>query len=312
MTSATRVFGPVPSRRLGRSLGIDPVPYKTCSYDCIYCQLGHTTQLTTTRRAYVEGEVLIGEIERWIATDGRADYLTLSGSGEPTLNSDIHEVIAWCKHHTRIPVAVLTNGSLFWLEEVREAVRLADLVIPSLDAATEATFQRLNHPHPQVHLKDVVRGMAELRRTMKGKMWVEVMLVAGLNDSRDELRALREALARISPDRVQLNTVVRPPAEVGARPLDRKALQQAQTALGPDIEIVVSFSSSARLSHETEGLDSRIMEMLNRRPCTIADMAAGLGIHPHEISKHLSDLVARGLVETAALEGVTYFRLRRA
>ncbi len=203
------IFGPVPSRRLGRSLGVDLVPFKTCTYDCIYCQLGRTTCKTHERKEWVPMDAVLEELKQKLAT--HPDYITLSGSGEPTLCPRLGEIIERIKAMTSIPVAVLTNGSLLWLKEVRAAVALADVVMPSLDAGDDLLFQTVNRPHPEITFERLVSGLEQFRREFTGQYWLEVMLLAGHTALPAHVQKIAHWVQRIRPDRVQLNTATRPP-----------------------------------------------------------------------------------------------------
>lgn len=300
------VFGPVPSRRLGRSLGVDPVPFKTCCYDCVYCQLGRTTDLTTERRPYVPAATLIDELAAWLARGGHADYITLSGSGEPTLNSEVGEVIAWARAHAHTPVAVLTNGALLWREEVRRDVSCADVLIPSLDAAAGDVYRQVNRPAPGVDLEQVVEGLVAARLECRGQMWLEVMLVAGLNDTPEHLRALRRASDHVRPDRVHLNTVVRPPAEPGVMPLAAADMAGAQRVLGPRAELIAPRTEHPAEHQEANRADD-LMALLRRRPCTLEDVAVALGVHRAEAAKCLAPLLQDATVRTIRTLGTTYY-----
>ncbi len=295
-TPVRHLFGPVPSRRLGRSLGIDPVPMKTCTFDCIYCQLGRTTNHTDQRAAFVPAETVIGELETWIVSGGTADYITLSGSGEPTLNTGVGEIIAWIKEHTNIPVVVLTNGSLLWRDDVRREIAQADFLMPDLDAVTPEVFAQVNRPCCGLQIEQIVEGLVAARRDCASTMWLEVMLCAGLNDTPEELAALRAAIDRIEPDEVQINTVVRPPSESFARPLSPEALKRAQEALGPRAEIIVALDRDyAALAGGEQALED-VLALLTRRPCTMQDIATGLSLHINEVSKHVSHLLEDGKI----------------
>lgn len=306
----SHLFGPVPSRRLGRSLGVDPVPFKMCTFDCVYCQLGRTTALTTQREPYVSADTLIGELQAWLDAGGTADIITLSGSGEPTLNAEVGEVIAWLKRHAEIPVGVLTNGSLLWQDEVRRDVAQADLLIPSLDAARAPEFTRVNRPCPGLELPQIVEGLVAARRDCSGELWLEVMLVAGYNDSDEDLQALRETIERIDPGRVQINTVLRPPAEQDARPLSAEGLVLAQEALGAKAEIVAPLDGSALGEDGPQGTLDDVRALLRRRPCTLADVAAGLGVHRNEAAKYVAKLAADDEISAVARDGQIYYGAR--
>lgn len=307
-SSRAHLFGPVPSRRLGRSLGIDLVPLKTCPHDCIYCQLGRTTRLTCERRPYVSADRLIAQLGAWVGDGSDADYLTFSGSGEPTLNSHIGRIISWLKNRSRVPVAVLTNGALLGREDVRRDIRAADLIIPSLDAGTPECFAHINRPVAGVRLEDTIDGLMRLRREFARGIWLEVMLVGGVNDNTHELNAIRDVIDQVRPARVQIGTVVRPPSEGWVRPVSEAALRRAERLLGPSAEVIVPPRFRQAISEEDGALPARIVELLGRRPCTSGDIAAGLGVHPNWVAKHLSSLIAAGDVGSEVRGQETYYR----
>ncbi len=299
------LFGPVPSRRLGRSLGVDLVPFKTCSYDCLYCQLGPTTCKTVERKPWVPLEAVVAQLQERLSS--KPDYITLSGSGEPTLNSQVGEMIARIKTLTDIPVAVLTNGSLLWLPEVRRQLLGADLVIPSLDAGEETMFQTINRPHEQICFGKMLDGLVALRQEFRGAYWLEVMVVGGYTDTVAQIEKLADGVARIQPDRVQLNTVTRPPAEKAATTVSPERLDQFCSLFRPRAEVIADFRG---VHQQAEFVASRneVLDMLQRRPCSVADIAGGLGMHENEVIKHLEELRVSGAVESVPGEGKHYFR----
>jgi len=284
------VFGPVPSRRLGRSLGVDLVPLKTCSYDCIYCQLGRTTKRTIERREYVPLDEVLEEIELRLAEGPEPNYITLSGSGEPTLYSRLEPLITGIKDRTDRPVAVLTNGSLLGDPEVRTALLAADLVIPSLDAGDDAAFQWINRPHAGVVFDRMVDGMEEFCRQSFKPVWLEVFLLHGLNAGGIQLERLVQLVNRINPARVQLNTVTRPPCERYARPARHDALEHAARMLGDRAEVVAEYGAAGGGAY-FQARREDVLGLLRRRPCTPHDVAAGLGLHANEVAKYLDELV---------------------
>lgn len=302
------LFGPVPSRRLGRSLGVDAVPYKTCTFDCVYCQLGATTRKTIERRAYIPAHDILEELDRWIGEGGAADYITLSGSGEPTLNSEAGEIVRGARSlRGGVPVAVLTNGSLLWDQRVREELAAADVIIPSLDAATPQTFQRVNRPAPELDIGRIIQGLRAAREELEGEMWLEIMVVRGFNDGEEEVEALREAVEYIKPARVQLNTVVRPPAEAAAEPVGRSELDTIASALGDVAEVIAplpeGFEEALDIGHDEE----EVLALLRRRPCTLEDVAAGLGMHPNEAGKYIAALIEHGRARRLGREGRLFY-----
>ena len=287
------VFGPVPSRRLGRSLGVDLVPHKTCTYNCLYCQLGLTTNLTVKRGAFTDVDALLREIERKLQTTPPPDYITLSGSGEPTLQCNLDALIAGIKRITDIPVAALTNGSLLWCEDVRSELLEADLVIPSLDAGDANLFERVNRPHSSLHFEDIVEGLIEFRRVYTGKIWLEVFLLDGISTTDEQILKLKDMAHCAAPDRIQLNTVARPPCESIARPASAEALEHAAQMFGEKAEIIAEHPSAGIVA--TAAPDSAdIVELLRRRPCTLDDLAAGLGTHRLEVVKRIDPLLHNG------------------
>jgi len=283
------------------------VPFKTCSFNCIYCQLGATTKLTTERRPYVGTSEIVAELDRWLAEDGDADYLTLSGSGEPTLNSEIEAIISFIRERTAIPIALLTNGSLLWDPQVRKSVRHLDFLIPSLDAGTQECLERVNRPTPGLQMDDIVAGIVQARDECEGAMWLEVMLVAGVNDSKDELAAIRRGIDVIRPDRVQINTVVRPPTEAYAKPLSPQQLQQARELLGPSAEIVAPLPEDYAGDSTHQETAENVFDLLRRRPCTVNDVAVGLSIHPNEATKYVQALLSRNRITAISKQGRTYY-----
>ena len=287
------VFGPVPSRRLGRSLGVDLVPFKTCSYDCIYCQLGRTTCKTIERKEWVPMDVVLEELKRKLAC--RPDYITLSGSGEPTLHSRLGEIIEHIQAMSDVPVAVLTNGSLLWQKEVREEVSLADVVMPSLDAGDVLLFQSVNRPHPGITFEKLVSGLEQFRREFTGKYWLEVLLLAGHTAPPAHVQKIAEWVRRIQSDRVQLNTAIRPPAEGFAVPVLQARLTELARLFSPKAEVIAEYRRQGK-PVANDANQQAILELLRRRPCTEADVAGGLAMRPIEVVKHLADLEKRGKV----------------
>ena len=300
------IFGPVPSRRLGRSLGVDLVPFKTCTYDCIYCQLGRTTNKTMQRKEWNPIDVVIEQLKKKL--DYKPDYITLSGSGEPTLCLQLEELISKIKNITNIPVAVLTNGSLLWLPEVRESIMKADLVVPSLDAGSDASFQYVNRPHQDISFDKMLKGLIKFRREYRGQYWLEVFLLGGVTTTDKEVRLLADCIGRIGPDRVQLNTVTRPPAESFAFPIPKEQLKNIASQLGDNVEIIADYQQV----HAQETFVAKrddVLELLRRRPCSIEDIAQGLGIHRNEVVKYIEDLTSQGKIDSETQNNKLYYKI---
>jgi len=305
MSAERYVFGPVPSRRLGRSLGVDLVPFKTCSYDCIYCQLGRTTHKTIERREWVPLQDVLAELKGKLSA--RPDYITLSGSGEPTLFSRIQELIDRIKDMTDVPVAVLTNGSLLWRPEVREGLTPADLIIPSLDAGDEEMFRRINRPHGAISFENMLGGLIALRDEFQGQYWLEILLLAGYTDTEAQVSKLAECAARIRPHRVQLNTVTRPAAESFAEAVPPERLARLAAMFTPAAEVIADYREVHQQGRFVAGRQE-VLNMLRRRPCSIQDIANGLSLHRNEVVKYIGELEAEKLLESSWCGGTLYYQ----
>lgn len=299
------LFGPVPSRRLGRSLGVDLTPFKTCSFDCIFCQLGRTTRKTLRRKEYVPVDKVIAELDEWLKTGDQADYITLSGSGEPTLNSEFGRVIEFARNATSIPVALLTNGSLLGDPEVRAQAARADVVKVSLSAWDSFSFAHINRPHADIGFKQLIEGQWLLRKQFKGEIWMEVFLVWGTNTTPREVSKIAELVKTLGPDKVQLNTAVRPPCEEFAHAVPQDQMGALAKLFDPPGEVVAEYSkdTSAKVCANEED----ILEMLERRPCTLNQICRVFGLHRNEASKYLGKLVRTGSVRELRKENEVYY-----
>lgn len=307
------VYGPVPSRRLGRSLGVDVVPFKVCTYDCVYCQLGRTTNKTVERTAFYSVEDILDEVKYKLHSDPLPpDYISISGSGEPTLSSNIGEIIEGVKRITEIPVAVLTNGSLFWKPEIQDALMAADLVLPSLDAGDAVSYAYVNRPHPLLYFEEVANGIASFTSRYRGKVWLEVFLIAGVTGVPSEAKKIANLVRWIGPERVQLNTVCRPPAEQFALPVTRHELEDLKVLFSGEVDIIGEWDRPPIDAPEAALASSAaILTLLRRRPCTVCDLADGLHAHVNEVVKQLDTLVKAGQVTTGVVGRKIFYFARR-
>ncbi len=295
MKKFKHIFGPVPSRRLGLSLGVDIVPLKTCTLSCLYCQVGKTPVQTIDRMEYVKTDDILSELRDYFSTHTKPDWVTFSGSGEPTLNSGIGEIIDGVKEITDTPVCVITNGTLLWMPEVRKDILKADAVMPSLDAALEPSFTKICQPHPELNIGRILDGLVAFRNEYSGKIWLEILFVNGINDTEEDIDALVSAAQKISPDSIQLNTVVRPPAETSAGPLDFKRLDSIREKFGEKAEIIASFKNKQNIDRMTTA--DEIREYLKRRPGTLEDLELSLHSGKKEILDKLSVLKNNGEIK---------------
>jgi wyosine [tRNA(Phe)-imidazoG37] synthetase (radical SAM superfamily) len=307
------LFGPVPSRRLGMSLGVDLIPHKICSLNCVYCECGRTITLTTERREYVPADEVMKELADFFDTKPSPDYITFSGAGEPTLNSRFGEVLTFIKNHKpNIPLAVLTNGSLLNDSKVRDELMLADVVLPSLDAATEKAFRKIDRPFRQLKLSEYIQGLVDFRHIFKGKIWLEVFILPGLNDDIENLDALKIAFGQIQPDSIQLNTLDRPGAVEDIRPAGRAELQQIADYWKLDnVEIIASAPKRKDIKSYREDVENAILETIARRPCTLEDLEEILGIHINEINKYLGVLDGDNKIEVSFQSRGIFYQLKR-
>jgi wyosine [tRNA(Phe)-imidazoG37] synthetase (radical SAM superfamily) len=303
------LFGPVPSRRLGLSLGVDIVPLKTCTQNCIYCQLGINAEQTLKRAEYVPIQDVLAELQLRITEGLDADYITLSGSGEPTLHSQIGTLINDIKAIIDIPVAVITNGTLFTDPAVRSDCARADVVLPSLDAGDEETFRKINCPHTDINFSRFVDGLCKFRNQFTRQIWLEIFLVEGINTESEQIEKIKLLVAKIRPDKIQLNTAVRPPAKISVRPLNSKKLAQIAKQFGPKAEAIADYSDTLGL--DKSGVKTQdMLQMLKRRPCSMADICAGLSIHRSIAVKTLQRLRKQGKITSQITDNQTFFKAK--
>ena len=309
------LFGPVPSRRFGRSLGVDVVPLKTCSFNCVYCQLGFTTRLDATRREWAPTAEVLEEIKHWFEHDGQADVIALGGSGEPTLHIGLGEVLKGIRAmlaarpnteaQPPILTCILTNGSLLHLPEVRAAASLADIVKVTLSAPDEATWLRLHRPAAGLRFQDMIDGLRAFRNEYSGKIWIEVMRVKGFNDTEARVVQIAELARSIRPDRIQLNTVVRPPADPGVRAVAKPGIEILARLFTPPAEVVGEYQSSSPKESATTPQD--VLALIARHPSTSEEVARLFDLPAGEVERRLTDLCLRGHARAQEQDGTTYY-----
>lgn len=308
------VFGPVPSRRLGKSLGVDPVPFKTCNWNCVYCQLGRTTPLTNERKEFFPADEIISEVSAALASHegGEIDWVTFVGSGETTLHSGLGRMIREVKAMTPLPVAVITNGSLLHLAEVREELLPADAVLPTLDAGNEALYRAINRPWPDLTLDSLVEGLVAFRRVYRGKLWVEVMLVRGWNDTEPALREIAALLGRIEPDEVHVNLPTRPPAEPWVLPPDAEGLMRATAILGDKAHVVLEAHGEFDLTGCKNAAEA-VIAIITRHPMAEEDLLASLErFRPGEVREALTELDRSGKARVVERYGKRFWSVHGA
>jgi len=307
------LFGPVPSRRLGMSLGVDLIPQKICSLNCIYCECGSTTRLTLERKEYTPVDEVLEELSHFFDHHPDPHYVTFSGAGEPVLHSGIGKVIGFIKKlRPELPVAILTNGTLLSDPGVRADIMQADLVMPSLDAATELAFRKINRPLKETSIELYLKGLIDFGREFQGNIWLEVLILPGYNDDSENLDALRKALVQVRTDKIQLNTLDRPGTIKGLVPASWDFLEGVAAKWKMDhVEIIAPPEILRGSASYREDLEGAILEIISRRPSTLEDLEKVLGLHVNEINKYLGVLEETGRIETTHLGRGTFYQLRK-
>jgi wyosine [tRNA(Phe)-imidazoG37] synthetase (radical SAM superfamily) len=289
------IFGPVLSRRLKRSLGIDLVPHKVCNLNCIYCECGDTTILTNERKEWVNIDEIIEELTSFLSNKPELDFITITGSGEPMLNTGVNKLIKYIKENfSSYSTALLTNGTLFTLSEVRDTASLFDYVLPSLDAVSKDAFKKLNRPFEKLDNEKIIEGLYVFSKSYKGTLWLEVFIAPGINDTKEELELLKQAILKISPQRIQLNSLDRPGACSCIKKAPLETLIKIANFLKPlPVEIlsrkyISQFTTNNKISGN---ITTTIMSILSRRPSTIEDLSFSLEKNINDISSIMDILV---------------------
>ncbi|SNR62516.1 radical SAM protein [Desulfurobacterium atlanticum] len=302
------IFGPVYSRRLGLSLGVDLVPYKVCSMDCVYCEVGRTTVKTLERKEYVPVKEVIKELGDFLSASPPVDFVTFSGYGEPTLNSKIGKVVKFLKGEIPdIPIALITNSSLLWQKDVLNDIREMDLFLPSFDAASDTVLKKINRPVSAISVELLKKGLLNLKKETEGKIWLETLFVEGLNNNKDEILKIGEFVHYLEPDRWQINTVDRPPA-YNSKPLSYEELEKIKEMVKyPATDIIVRKSTENRSSF-TSDFKREILDLVNRRPCPIKEISDALGVLQEDVEKAVEELLREGRVFKVKFGNVFYLK----
>jgi wyosine [tRNA(Phe)-imidazoG37] synthetase (radical SAM superfamily) len=280
---------------------------KICTLDCVYCQLGRTTEKSVVRRDFVDMDAVLAEVQDWLRDGGRADHITLGGSGEPTLNLRIGDLVDGIHALTDIPVAILTNGTLFYREDVRADCARADVVVPSLDAGDSTMFETMNRPAPDISIEKLVSGLAAFRDEYGGQIWLEVFMIPGVNTDEEQIEKIKKLSGRMRPDKIQLNTAVRPTAEKGIEAAARETLAAIARQIGGGCEVIADVPA-VTCDRRRERVTADVLSMLKRRPCSVEDLCRGLGITPDEARRQVTDLGGRRLIDAESRGEKTYYR----
>jgi wyosine [tRNA(Phe)-imidazoG37] synthetase (radical SAM superfamily) len=306
------LFGPVPSRRLGISLGIDLVPMKYCTLDCIYCEVGRTTNHTLEREEFYPVEAILAELKEYLSGNPELDFITFSGRGEPTLHSGIGRIIDFIKsEYPQYKTAVITNGTLFGNPEVRAELMKADFILPSLDSVGEEAFRRINRPATGLDLEGMIEGLIQFAEEYKGVLNLEIFIVPGINDTDEELASLKAVAEKIKPSLIQINTLDRPGAVSSVKPAPLEVLERVKEYLAPlPVEIVAKVKARSKVKSFNQDIEKVILATIERRPCTDQDLITMTGLHINELNKYLSTMLEEGKIESVEKERGTFFILK--
>ncbi|MFX1266413.1 MAG: radical SAM protein [Promethearchaeota archaeon] len=306
------IYGPVPSRRLGRSLGIDPIPSKTCNYQCIYCQLGKTTNFTNDRKNYLPKNEIIAEMKEAIKkNEANIDYITFVGSGEPTLYKDLRELILKAKRFSNKPICVITNGGLLYDKEVKNALLLADVILPSLDAGDEKSFIKINRPHPSIKFKSLIQGFTDFKKSFTGKFWIEIMLMNGINDSKDSLLKIKEKIDLIKPDRIDINVPIRPPTEDWVK-IPNKNIISLLNELFSEFNNI-NFPEIGKFGFYSSDFEEEVLSIIKRHPMRqeqILETFSSIRLNKNNIISRLEKLESQNKIEKITYLNNTYWKLK--
>lgn len=299
------IFGPVPSRRLGKSLGISPIPEKTCNYSCVYCQIGRTTHFTNTREDFFPKDEILEEIKDAI---GKLDfdYITFVGEGEPTLSKSLGWLITETKKLTDKPIAIITNGALLYDPQVRKELLAADVILPTLDATTQELFKKINRPKRELDIEKIIKGFQDFREKYTGEIWMEVMIVAGLNDSEENIVAIKEVLDRIKCERVYVNVPIRPPAEKWVKiPTKERVIKICKILNAQNID---SYEKTEGFHIDKEkNLKEQILQTTLRHPLRESQILSMIDLPKEEIMQLLHEMETNGVIRKRVYNNRTFW-----
>ena len=281
--------------------------------NCVYCEVGETTNLTIERKEYVPINDVLNELDHFLNQNPTLDFITFSGAGEPTLNSGIGKVITFLKErYPNFKLALLTNSTLLYNENVRNEINRIDVLLPSLDTVSEDIFKKINRPNSQLDINKIIEGLIKYRKKFKGKIWLEIFIVPEINDTEEELSLLRKTIRKINPEKIQLNTLDRPGTESWVKTATKERLEYIVNFLKPlPVEIIAKFNSRQQIKSFNKNIENQILETIRRRPCTDKDLTEMLGIHLNELNKYLSELLNKNLIKSEIKERGTFFKMKK-
>ncbi len=307
------LFGPVVSRRLGISLGVDVVAYKYCSLNCVYCEVSKTTHLTLKRKSFFDVNEITAELDDFLATNPALDYITFSGAGEPTLNRDLGEIVSYIKfHYPTYKLALITNSTLLNNPQLLSEILPCDLIVPSLDAVSEDVFKQVNRPIDKLTAQDIIQGLMTLRKAYPGQIWLEIFIVPGINDHLEEIELLRAAVEQIKPDKVQINSLDRPGAEEWVEPAIYLALEEIRAILSEGnsipIEIISSTHQKSLITTVEQNVMQELIALIQKEEYSKEELSKELQIHVNEVSKILQHLALQDNISAQRKQKSIFYR----
>lgn len=312
MSELKYMFGPAPSRRLGRSLGINIVPSKICSLDCLYCEVGKTKATTMQIKPYIKAKDILDEFSKnYDNFKELCDVITITGAGEPTLNSELYDILKGIKSITDKEVAILTNTTTLHIESVYNTLLLFDIVVPSLDSVDELSFHNINLPDKNIKIENIISSLEKFSHEYKGRLFVEVLFCKGVNDDEKSIEKLINVLSNVKAEKVQLGTIHRPPAYENIEKVDDEFLLTTANLLKKhniNAEVTGGFSSVYKTSASLN-LHDLIPSLLKMRPCTLLDITCVFGKSEKEIETSLNMLLSQGIIKAVDYNNDTYYTL---
>ncbi|MFP4467199.1 MAG: radical SAM protein [Candidatus Goldiibacteriota bacterium] len=303
------IFGPVPSRRLGLSLGVDLLKEKHCNLNCVYCELGKTRKICRERKIFVETQEVISEIKEYFKSGKKADVVTFSGNGEPLLAENLGDVIRGIRSFFSGRIALLTNGVFLYDKKARQDAALADIVLPSIDAGSDSIFRKINRPAKEEDFERYINGLVKFSAVFKGEIWAEVLLVKGINDSDEAVKGVKKIIDKMeNVSRIQVNTIVRSRAEKSAEPVSRARLERAAEIFGETAEIIGGYEGGAM--DAVEDVQKLILKITKFRPVSSADMAKLTGLPEAKINEYVEELRKKNKLEFQQIDGAECFKAK--
>ena len=304
------IFGPVNSRRLGISLGIDLVEQKTCNLNCVYCEIGKTTKLTNEIKEYIIADKIIEELNSFLKSNPKLDYITFSGMGEPTLNSKINYIIDYLKeNYSQYKICLITNSILLNQENYKLAFRKIDILIPSLDSISQDVFEKINRPYKGILAKDILKNLIEFKKNFSVEMWLEIFFVPGINDNSEEINLLLEAARKIKPDKIQLNCLDRPSTEKWVKPMSQTEMLKIKEKFSDFFECqIIVRPNKANVVLENNKINENILDLISRRPLTIGELASIINLNKFDLENKLNDLEKNKIIKKIKIENNIFYK----